>query len=230
LPPAAVLFDCDGVLADTEALHDRIIADEITALGWDMSPEESAKRFRGLSWEAIEPIITARLGPGSVPASFHRDLIRRVLHALETETIPVPGSQAAIAAIQAAGVPLAVASNSSRAELATKLRRLGLVEVFRGRAFSVNDVANAKPAPDMYRAAAAACGADPHHCVVIEDSVAGARAGIAAGCRVLGFAHATPAAALAAVGAEPFASMDDLPTLLGLPASAPAGLTPPLPG
>jgi HAD superfamily hydrolase (TIGR01509 family) len=228
--PAAVLFDCDGVLADTEALHDRIIADEVTALGWEITPADAAKRFRGLSWEAIEPIIEGRLGPGSVPASFHRDLIRRVLHALETDTIPMPGARAAIAAIQAAGVPLAVASNSSRAELATKLRRLGLVEVFRGRAFSVNDVENAKPAPDMYRAAAAACGADPHHCVVIEDSVAGARAGIAAGCRVLGFAHATPAAALAALGAEPFTSMDQLPALLGLPALAPPGLTPPLRG
>jgi len=214
--PAAVLFDCDGVLADTEALHDRIIAEEIGGLGWDITPAEAAKRFRGLSWEAILPIIQDRLGPDSVPATFHRDLIRRVLHALENETIPVPGSQAAIAAIVAAGVPLAVASNSSRPELATKLRRLGLAEVFGRRAFSVNDVPNAKPAPDMYRAAAAACNADPHHCVVVEDSVAGARAGIAAGCRVLGFAHATPAAALAAVGAEPFADMAELPALLGL--------------
>ena len=226
----AVLFDCDGVLADTEALHDRIIAEEVTALGWDLAPEEAAKRFRGLSWDAIEPIIEARLGPGSVHATFHGDLIRRVLHALETDTIPMAGSQAAIAAwiaAIAAWEPVAVASNSSRPELATKLRRLGLTEVFRGRSFSVNDVENPKPAPDMYRAAAAACGADPHHCVVVEDSVAGARAGIAAGCRVLGFAHATPAAALAAVGAEPFTSMDELPALLGLAAH---GLTPPARG
>lgn len=214
--PAAILFDCDGVLADTEALHDRIMAEEISALGWEITPEECARRFRGLAWGSMRPIIEARLGPDSVPATFHRDVVRRVLHALENETIPVPGSQAAVAAIQAAGIAVAVASNSSRAELATKLRRLGLAEVFRGRAFSVDDVPNAKPAPDMYRAAAAACGADPHRCVVVEDSVAGARAGIAAGCRVLGFAHATPAAALAAVGAEPFADMRDLPALLGL--------------
>jgi len=225
--PQAVLFDCDGVLADTEALHDRLVAEEISTLGWEITPAECAKRFRGLAWEAMRPIIEARLGPDSVPATFHRDIIRRVLHALEHETIPMAGSQAAIAAIQAAGIPIAVASNSSRAELATKLRRMGLAEAFRGRAFSVNDVENPKPAPAMYRAAAAACGADPHHCVVIEDSVAGARAGIAAGCRVLGFAHATPAAALVAVGAEPFTSMDQLPALLGI---AVAGLTPPAPG
>lgn len=215
--PQAVLFDCDGVLADTEALHDRLTAEEITTLGWEITPEECARRFRGLSWGAMRPIIEARLGPDSVPATFHRDIIRRVMAALEEETIPMPGAQAAIAAIQAAGIPVAVASNSSRAELATKLRRMGLAETFRGRAFSVDDVANPKPAPDMYRAAAEACGADPHFCVVVEDSIAGARAGLAAGCRVLGFAHATPAEALSAIGAEPFGAMSDLPALLGLP-------------
>jgi HAD superfamily hydrolase (TIGR01509 family) len=225
LRPQAVLFDCDGVLADTEAMHDRLIAEELTALGWDVTPEECAKRFRGLSWGAMRPIIVSRLGPDALPATFHAHIIRRVMDALEQETVPIAGSQAAIAAIQAAGIPIAVASNSSRAELATKLRRMGLAEAFRGRAFSVNDVENPKPAPDMYRAAAAVCGADPHVCVVVEDSVAGARAGIAAGCRVLGFAHATPAAALAAVGAEPFAAMADLPALLGLP-----GLTSPRQG
>jgi beta-phosphoglucomutase-like phosphatase (HAD superfamily) len=68
----------------------------------------------------------------------------------------------------------------------------------------------------MYRAAAKACEADPHRCVVVEDSVAGARAGMAAGCRVLGFAASTPAEALRAVGAEPFFDMRDLPVLLGL--------------
>lgn len=214
--PAAVLFDCDGVLADTEALHDRIMAEEVTALGWEITPEEGARRFRGFAWEAIGPQIEQRLGPGSVPADFLPNLITRVVRALEEEAEPVPGALAALAAIEAAGIPVAVASNSSRAELATKLRRLGLTETFRGRTFSVNDVERPKPAPDMYRAAAAACGADPHRCVVVEDSVAGARAGVAAGCRVLGYAHTTPAAALLAVGAEPFAAMADLPALLGL--------------
>jgi HAD superfamily hydrolase (TIGR01509 family) len=221
LTPAAVLFDCDGVLADTEALHDRIMAEEVTRLGWEITPEEGSRRFRGFAWEAITPQIEQRLGPGSVPADFLPDLIARVVRALEEETPPVPGSFAALEAIAAAGIPVAVASNSSRAELATKLRRLGLVEVFRERVFSVNDVARPKPFPDMYRAAAAACGADPHACVVVEDSAAGARAGIAAGCRVLGYAATTPAAMLAAVGAEPFARMEDLPRLLGLaPAAA----------
>ncbi|WP_240791138.1 HAD family phosphatase [Roseomonas sp. AR75] len=214
--PAAVLFDCDGVLADTEALHDRIMAEEVSRLGWDISPEEGARRFRGLAWEAIAPQVEERLGPGSVPADFLPQLIARVVRALEEEAEPVHGVLAALEAITAAGIPVAVASNSSRAELATKLRRLGLTEMFRGRTFSVNDVARPKPAPDMYRAAAASCGADPQDCVVVEDSVAGARAGVAAGSRVLGFAHEASAPALRAVGAEPFFAMSALPFLLGL--------------
>jgi HAD superfamily hydrolase (TIGR01509 family) len=216
MTPLAVLFDCDGVLADTEALHDRIVAEEITALGWDISPEEGARRFRGLAWDAILPQIADRLGPDSVPPDFLPNLIGRVLRALEEEVEPVPRAPQAIAAIVQAGIAVAVASNSSRAELATKLRRLGLAETFAGRAFSVNDVPRPKPWPDMYRAAAAACEADPHRCVVVEDSVAGARAGIAAGCRVLGFARNTAPEALRAVGAETFVDMAELPALLGL--------------
>jgi HAD superfamily hydrolase (TIGR01509 family) len=214
--PQAVLFDCDGVLADSEALHNRIIAEDVSALGWTMDAAEAERRFIGLSWRAIVPLVEARLGPGRVPGDFVERVIARVLRALQTEVVPVPGAPDALRAIVAAGIPVAVASNSSRIELTTKLQGLGLTEVFRGRTFSYDDVAAPKPAPDMYRAAAAACGADPRHCVVVEDSVTGSRAGVAAGCRVLGFAHATDPATLAAVGAEAFHDMRDLPGLLGL--------------
>lgn len=214
--PAAVLFDCDGVLADSEGLHNRILAEEISALGWEMTGEEAERRFIGLSWAAIVPLVEARLGPGSVPGDFLDGLIARVIRGLREELSPMPGALAAVEAIRAAGIPVAVASNSSRAELSTKLARLGLAEAFRGRAFSTDDVDRPKPAPDMYRAAAEACGADPHRCVVVEDSLAGARAGRAAGCRVLGLAHATPAGAFAAIGAEPFHAMAEVPELVGL--------------
>lgn len=215
--PAAVLFDCDGVLADSEGLHNRILAEELSALGWEMTAEEAERRFIGLPWRAIVPLVEARLGPDSVPGDFLDGLIARVIRGLREELSPMPGALAAIEAIRAAGIPVAVASNSSRAELATKLARLGLAETFRGRAFSTDDVDRPKPAPDMYRAAAEACGADPHGCAVVEDSLAGARAGRAAGCRVLGLVHATSADAFAAIGAEPFGTMAELPVLLGLP-------------
>jgi len=214
--PRAVLFDCDGVLADTEAMHNQIMAEEITALGWDMDAATCERLFIGLSWEGILPKLHERLGPDAVPPTFLEDLVRRVMHALNEGVVPIPGVMAALEAIVAAGVPVAVASNSSRPELATKLRQLKLVETFRGRAFSRDDVDRPKPAPDMFRAAAEACGVSPRDCVVVEDSVTGARAGIAAGCRVLGYAHATSAKALAAVGAETFDDMRHLPGLLGL--------------
>ena len=214
--PAAVLFDCDGVLADSEGLHNRILAEEITALGWEVTPEECERRFVGLPWDAIRPHIEARLGPDSVPPDFLKSLIARILRGLREELSPIPGAMAALEAVRATGLPVAVATNSSRAELATKLTRLGLTETFRGRAFSVDDVDQPKPAPDLYRAAAAACGADPHRCVVVEDSPTGARAGRAAGCRVLGLVHGESGPALAAAGAETFTRMEDLPGLLGL--------------
>ncbi|HYF06077.1 MAG TPA: HAD-IA family hydrolase, partial [Acetobacteraceae bacterium] len=106
----------------------------------------------------------------------------------------------------------------ARQELAAKLHGLGLAAVFGARAFSFEDVDRPKPWPDLYRAAAEACGAAPRDCVVIEDSVPGVRAGRAAGCHVLGLARHLPGAVLAAHGAEPFGSMERLPGLLGIAA------------
>ncbi len=159
-------------------------------------------------------------GDGAVAATFtpNRFASAPVLLAREMarHTPAMPGAVAAVRAVAAAGLPVAVASNSSREELAAKLRGLGLAQVFGARVFSFQDVERPKPWPDIYLAAAAACDAAPGDCVVIEDSVPGVRAGKAAGCRVLGFAHETPGAVLAAHGAEPFAAMEELPGLLGL--------------
>ena len=216
MTPRAVLFDCDGVLADTEAMHNRILAQEITALGWPMNEAECERLFIGLSWQGVIPRIHAQLGPDSVPAGFIPGIVARVVRALDEEVTPIPFVLDALRAIVAAGVPVAVASNSSAPELAIKLRQLGLVDTFRDRAFTVEDVAQPKPAPDMYLAAATACGVAPADCVVVEDSVTGTRAGIAAGCRVLGYGHGAHLAALAEAGAKTFSDMRDLPTLLGL--------------
>jgi HAD superfamily hydrolase (TIGR01509 family) len=217
--PDAVLFDCDGVLADSEAVINRIIADEVSAKGWEMTAEESQRRFLGLALPAMLPIIEARVGP--LDEEWVAGVVSRCTRAMTEEMEPVPGALAALETIRAAGLPVAVASNSSRVDLATKLRRLGIAHAFSGRIFSYQDVPAPKPAPDIYRAAAEACGADAHRCVVVEDSVVGTRAGRAAGCRVLGFAHGPVAAqALAEAGAEVFWEMSRLPQLLGVPAGA----------
>jgi HAD superfamily hydrolase (TIGR01509 family) len=212
--PAAVLFDCDGVLADSEGAVNAIVAADLSARGWRMSAEECRERFFGMASAAMVPVIEARVG--ALPADWLATISRRIAAAMEQELQPVPGALAALGAVTAAGIPVAVASNSGREELAAKLRALGLEAVFAGRAFSFQDVARPKPAPDLYLAAAQACGVAPEDCVVVEDSVLGAEAGLAAGCRVLGLTRETDARVFSGIGAAPFARMQDLPALLGL--------------
>lgn len=212
--PAAVLFDCDGVLADSEAVVNAIVAEALTALGWPLTAAEAQHAFLGLALPDMLPRIEARIGP--LPEDWSWDLSRRIAAAMGERTIAIPGAIEAVRRVVAAGVPVACASNSARLELAVKLRGLGLATVFGARVFSFEDVPRPKPWPDIYRAAAAACGAAPADCVVVEDSIPGVRAGMAAGCRVLGFARDTPAAVLGALGAEPFTAMGELPELLGI--------------
>ena len=212
--PAAVLFDCDGVLADSEALVNAIVAADLTVRGWRISAEQARETFLGMASSAMLPMIEARVGP--LPADWLADLSDRIAAEMSHALQPIPGALAAVAAVQAAGIPVAVASNSARQELLAKLDRIGLADVMAGRIFSYEDVPRPEPAPDLYRAAAAACSAAPADCVVIEDSLLGARAGIAAGCRVLGLTRESDPSIFRAIGAIPFASMAELPQLLAL--------------
>ena len=216
--PAAVLFDCDGVLADSEGLVNGIVAEDLSARGWPMTGAEAAEHFLGMALPAMVPVIEARVGP--LPRDWGQALSAHIAAHMLDALEPVPGAPDAVRAVLAAGLPAAVASNAGRGELRAKLARLGLVELFAGRIFSFEDVPRPKPAPDLYLAAARSCGAAPGDCVVVEDSLLGARAGVAAGCRVLGLARETDASVLAAAGAAAtFASMAELPGLLGLPAA-----------
>ena len=210
--PAAILFDCDGVLADTEWVVNKIVAEEMTLRGWPMTAAEARETFLGLALPDMLPRIEARVGV--LPPDWAQEISTLIARRMAAETLAIPGAVEAVRAFAAAGVAVAVASNSARFELAAKMRSLGLAQIFAGRVFSYEDVPRPKPWPDIYLAAAAACGAAPKDCVVIEDSVPGVRAGRAAGCRVMGFCHESPAAVLAAHGAEPFADMAGLPGLL----------------
>lgn len=214
MKPQAVLFDCDGVLADSEMLVNAIVAEQLTALGWPMQAAEARETFLGLALPDMVPRIEARVG--LLPAGWAEEIATLLAIEMTRRTPAIPGAVEAVHRIAAAGIPVAVASNSGRAELMAKMRSLGLATVFGDRIFSFEDVDRPKPWPDIYLAAAASCDAAPHDCVVIEDSVPGVRAGIAAGCRVLGFAHETPRGVLAAHGATPFQDMAELDALLGL--------------
>lgn len=207
----AVLFDCDGVLADSEAIASGIVAEDLTARGWPMTAREAEHLFLGLSLPMMVPMIAERV---ALPDGWAMALTRRIVTAMTTAVVPIQGAAAAVAGVRAMGLGHAVGSNSSRAELAAKLARLGFDGIFAGRVVSYEDVAAAKPAPDIWLRCAALVGAEPARCVVVEDSVAGVRAGRAAGMRVLGYAPDGSGAALAAAGAEPFARMHALPGLI----------------
>lgn len=196
----AVLFDCDGVLADSESIANRIVGEELTALGWALDAHGAQQEFLGLSLPDMCPLIERRVG--KLPAGWDLALSERIASAMAEEVQPMPGAAAALRSVAAAGLPMAVCSNSARAELAMKMRVLGFAEFFGSRIFSFQDVPRPKPAPDLYTAAAQACGAPPAHCLVVEDSAAGVAAGLAAGCRVvslvpgLGVPHLPDLAAL----------------------------------
>ncbi len=212
---SAVLFDCDGVLADSEPVANRVVAADLSARGWLLTPDEAGAIFLGMALPDMVPLIEAQVG--ALPADWTQYLKERTAGVMAREVTPIPGAADLLAVVRAAGLPLALASNSSRLELTTKLTRLGFTEAFEGRIFSFEDVLLPKPQPDIYLAAASACGADPTECVVVEDSAAGVRAGVAAGCTVFGFAHVTDPEMLLAAGAHTvFTELSQLPERLGL--------------
>ncbi|MBZ6078425.1 HAD family hydrolase [Microvirga puerhi] len=212
--PAAVLFDCDGVLADSEPLVNRVIAADLTLRGWPMTSHEAGSIFLGTALPDMVPRIEAMVGP--LPTDWMTLISHRVAAVMKEEVEPVSGAPEALQAIASFGIPFAVASNSTRLELDAKLHRLGFKRLFSGRILSFEDVPRPKPWPDIYLAAALACSAEPEDCVVVEDSLPGVRAGVAAGCRVLGFAKELSCEQLAMEGAYSFTDMRQLPALLGL--------------
>ena len=204
-----MIFDCDGVLVDSEPLSNRALSEALTAAGHPMTPEETTGTFIGRSWASCEEIIRARFG--SVPPGLEADYRRRMTEAFDAELRPVPGVVAALDAIDA---PTCVASSGPHDKMRHTLGLTGLYARFEGRIFSAYDVARGKPAPDLFLHAAARMGFEPGDCTVVEDSPVGVEAARAAGMRVLGYAGRTDPAQLSEASAV-FADMAELPALIG---------------
>ena len=213
-PLRLVIFDCDGVLADSEPLANRVSSEMMTEEGFAITPEECVHRFVGLNLEAMVPVVEAEIGRKLSPGWVER-LTLRLIDAFRRELRPIPGAIEAMRAISLMGLPWRVASNSSHEEMDAKFTAMGISDMVAGRLHSYTDVAQGKPAPDLFLAAAAAEGIVPAECVVIEDSVTGARAAAAAGMPCLGFAPHGDDPRLRAAGAWLFGSMFDLPALIG---------------
>jgi HAD superfamily hydrolase (TIGR01509 family) len=209
-----VIFDCDGVLVDSEPLSNRALAETLTELGVPMTTEESIRRFMGRSWGTVEAYLAER-GAG-VPPDLEERYRARMFGAFASGLRPVAGIEAALDAVVAAGVPTCVASSGDPEKIAYTLGLTGLLPRFEGRIFSTVEVARGKPAPDLFLHAAARMGWAPGATTVVEDSPAGVQAGRAAGMRVLAYAGGlTGEAELWAAGASGvFGAMAELPPLL----------------
>jgi HAD superfamily hydrolase (TIGR01509 family) len=205
-----VIFDCDGVLVDSEPISTRVLAQVLAEIGLPLSEAATEQQFMGRSrWESLE-WIKQQLGR-PVPESFVANWQSRVFEALRQELKPVPGVHAVLDQLT---VPSCVASGSDPARIRLSLELTGLLLRFAGRIFSSTEVARGKPAPDLFLFAAHSLGAAPSACVVVEDSVPGVQAAVAAGMPVLGYAARNSAETLARAGAQTFDDMACLPALL----------------
>ena len=205
-----VIFDCDGVLVDSEPLSNRALSEALTAAGHAIDPAETMRTFIGRSWPSCEEIVRARWG--AVPPGLEQDYRRRMTAAFEAELRPVPG---VVEALDALEHPTCVASSGPHEKMRHSLGLTGLYERFEGRIFSAYDVRRGKPAPDLFLHAAETMGFAAADCAVVEDSPVGVEAARAAGMRVLGYAGRTDPAALAPYADEIFADMADLPRIIG---------------
>ena len=218
-PFDAVLFDCDGVLVDSEPITNRVLARLITQLGWPLTPEESMRIFTGKAVKDEAALIESKTGFAITP-EWLSDFWAQRNAALDLDLVEIEGAPGAVRALfEATGGRIAVASGADRHKVELQLQKVGILDVFEGRIFSGHETPRSKPHPDVYLAAAAALDADPVHCAVIEDTVTGAMAGVAAGATVFGYSPGEPghsgAQALLAVGvAEIFTDMAQLPRLL----------------
>ncbi len=215
-PVELVIFDCDGVLVDSETIGCRIEALLLTEAGFAITADEILGRFTGITARETFRTLEAERG-GPLPEGFE-ERVREEIHAAFTrELLAVAGVALALERI---ALPVCVASSSDPARIAHSLEVTGLLGRFAPHLFSAAAVARGKPAPDLFLHAAARMATPPARCLVVEDSVAGVQAAVAAGMRVLGFTgagHCPPdhAARLAAAGAaRTFASMTELPDLL----------------
>jgi len=207
-----VIFDCDGVLVDSEPLSNSIFKESLSEHGLQLTDEEAVSAFTGLSLpmaiEAAEEMLGRRL-----PLWFADAYEERIIAALSEEVEMIAGVEEVLTSIKG---KKCVASNGRHAKIRATLTKTGLLKYFRDCIFSAEDVERGKPHPDLFQYAARQMNVRPESCVVIEDSVLGVRGARAAGMHVLAFTESEAAATkMANEQVETFAAMSDLRALLG---------------
>jgi HAD superfamily hydrolase (TIGR01509 family) len=211
-----IIFDCDGVLVDSEVIACAAHASTFSRHGYPITPEQVFQRFLGRSARQANLEVEAELGRG-LPDSFHTDLQEELYRGFENDLQAIDHITDALDRIV---LPVCVASSGSHQRMQVSLGRTGLYERFAPNIFSAQQVRHGKPAPDLFLFAAARMKTAPERCLVVEDSVSGIAGAVAAGMTVLGFhggSHCRDgyAATLRAAGAmETFDDMRQLPALI----------------
>jgi HAD superfamily hydrolase (TIGR01509 family) len=211
-----VIFDCDGVLVDSEVISNDVLAQSLRAEGLPTTLVEARRDYQGLLLSEVVSRAEAKLGhalPEDWLANYERDRTA----AFRRDLRPVPGAAEAVRHVIGAGITVCVASQGKLEKTRLSLELTGLRELFpSGTLFSAHDVPRGKPHPDLFLHAASTMGAEPSGCVVVEDTASGVTAAVSADMRVLGYAADSDEVALQHAGAELMPSLDQLPRLLGL--------------
>ena len=215
MKPSAVLFDCDGVIVDSEPITNRLIAQNLARHGLHLPLDRIVTLFVGGTIQGVGE--TARAMGADLPPDWLDAIYGEIFEALALGTPLVPGVERVLDALDNAAIPIAIGSNGPHEKMAVTLGQHPAVQARFGRhVYSRTDVARPKPAPDLYLHAADQLGVAPKACAVIEDSPSGIRAAIAAGMTAFGYAPDGNGARLAAEGAQVFTAMADLPVLLAI--------------
>jgi HAD superfamily hydrolase (TIGR01509 family) len=214
--PQLVIFDCDGVLVDSEVISSKVLAQTLTRYGLPTTTAEAQRDYEGLLLRDIDTRARAKLGR-DLPDDWIERFQAERAEAFRRELEPVGGAGEAVERIVAAGVPVCVASQGTIEKTRLSLALTGLDRLFSEELlFSAWLVERGKPFPDLFLHAAATIGVEPGCCAVVEDSVSGVTAAVAAGMRAIGYAADGDGAKLRQAGAEVVGSMRAVPGMLGL--------------
>lgn len=215
--PKLVIFDCDGVLVDTEAIANEKLAEFLSELGLELTRDDCRRQFQGKMIEDVCRHVAELLGQPFDPSLPPR--VRQTIEdAVAIDVTPVPGVIDLVHRVAASDISFCVASSGSIPKMHSTLGPVGLLPMMRDVLFSAQDIGRGKPHPDIFLTAAAAMGHRCEDSIVIEDSLSGVQAGVAAGARVLGYAGDpfTDADALQNAGAEIVHRMEEVCRVIGL--------------
>ena len=214
MAPKMVIFDCDGVLVDSEHSSNQVLQHSLSLYGLEVPTERIIDLFVGGTLAGV--MVQAREMGADLPDDWLDNIYTEILDVLAQSVELVPNVERVLDALDAASIVYAIGSNGPMRKMEVTLRRTGLWDRFEGRIFSSHDCAAPKPAPDVYLKAARFACVYPGECVVIEDSANGARAAVAAKMPCYGYCAETPIDKLTPYCVSTFDDMRDLPKFLGI--------------